>query len=81
MKWAWYRYVPGRLTIDGRRLDAPASPLRADVPDGYGDSGFQVSGITFPTAGVYVFAERLRPLHAVGMVLILAGVACLLSGD
>jgi hypothetical protein len=53
MKWAWYRYVPGKLTIEGRRLDAPAPPLRADIPDGYGTSGFQVSGLIFPTAGCW----------------------------
>jgi len=30
---------------------------------------------------VYVFGEQLRRLHAVGMVLIIIGVTCLLSGD
>lgn len=53
MKWAWYRYVPGKLTIEGRRLDAPAPPLEAWIPDGYGDTGFQVSGLTFPTGGCW----------------------------
>ena len=53
MKWAWYRYIPGKLTIEGRRLDAPAPPLEAWVPDGYGDQGFQVSGITFPSDGCW----------------------------
>ena len=32
-------------------------------------------------ASVLVFGEQLRRLHAVGMVLIVVGVACLLSGD
>jgi hypothetical protein len=40
-------------TISGRRLDAPAPPLRARVPDGYGDRGFQVTGLIFPTAGCW----------------------------
>jgi hypothetical protein len=53
MKWAWYRYVSGRLTITGQRLDAPAPPLEAVIPDGYGATGFQVSGITFPTDGCW----------------------------
>jgi hypothetical protein len=53
LKWAWYRYVPGTLTIEGRRLEAPAPPLEAWVPDGYGDQGFQVSGITFPSNGCW----------------------------
>jgi drug/metabolite transporter (DMT)-like permease len=45
---------------------------------------YLLSSLTYvliPLASVYVFGERLRPLHAVGMVLILIGVACLLSGD
>jgi undecaprenyl phosphate-alpha-L-ara4N flippase subunit ArnE len=32
-------------------------------------------------ASVYVFGEQVRRLHAVGTVLIVMGVACLLSGD
>jgi len=32
-----------------------------------------------PPAGVYAFGEQLRRLHVVGMVLIIIGVACLLS--
>ena len=32
-------------------------------------------------ASVYVFGEQVRRLHGVGMVLIIIGVTCLLSGD
>jgi hypothetical protein len=53
MKFGWWRKVPGRLHITGRRLDAPAPPLRADVPAGYGAAGFQPSGVTFPTEGCW----------------------------
>jgi hypothetical protein len=59
MKWAWYRYIPGKLTIEGRRLDAPAPPLKAWVPDGYGDQGFQVGGITFPSNGCWEITGRV----------------------
>ena len=59
MKWAWWRSVPGQLTIEGRRLDAPAPPLRAWIPDGYGERGFQVSGLTFPTAGCWEVTGRV----------------------
>jgi len=52
-KLGWWRSVPGRLSITGRRLDDAASPLRASVPDGYGDSGFQASGVYFPTPGCW----------------------------
>jgi hypothetical protein len=53
MKWPWWRGVRGTLTIEGRRLDGKAPSLRADIPDGYGDKGFQPSGIHFPTEGCW----------------------------
>jgi hypothetical protein len=55
MKFPWWREdgVVGKLEIQGRRLDAPAPPLRADIPDGYGDTGFQASAIIFPTEGCW----------------------------
>lgn len=52
-KFGWWRIVSGTLTITGRRLDAPAPPLRASVPDGYGSHGFQASGVYFPTEGCW----------------------------
>jgi multidrug transporter EmrE-like cation transporter len=33
------------------------------------------------TASVFLFREQVRPLHVAGTVLIVVGVACLLSGD
>ena len=45
---------------------------------------YLLSSLTYvlvPLAGVWVFGEQLRRPHAAGMVLILAGVACLLAGD
>ena len=53
MKFGWWRNVRGHLRITGRRLDATAPPLRAHVPDGYGITGFQSSGVIFPTAGCW----------------------------
>jgi hypothetical protein len=54
MKIAWYRGdgVRGKLKIQGKRLDAPALPLRADLSD-YGDTGFQPSELIFPTEGCW----------------------------
>jgi len=52
-KFGWWRIVPGTLMITGRRLDAPAPPLRASVPDGYGPHGFQASGVYFSTEGCW----------------------------
>jgi hypothetical protein len=52
-KFGWWRATPGKLQITGRRLDAAAGPLLAHVPDGYGDTGFQASGLSFPTEGCW----------------------------
>lgn len=53
MKWGFYRGVTGALTVEGRRLDADAEPLRAEIPEGYGYTGFQVAGLIFPTTGCW----------------------------
>src|SRR5690348_15957136 len=47
MKFGWTREegLRGKLKIHGRRLDAPAPPLRARIPDGYGDTGFQATAL------------------------------------
>jgi hypothetical protein len=58
-KLGWWRVVHGRLRISGTRLDAQAPPLRADVPDGYGDFGFQATEITFPTSGCWRVTGRV----------------------
>jgi hypothetical protein len=58
-KVGWWRAVPGRLTIQGERLDAAAPPLRARVPAGYGSTGFQSTGLTFPTPGCWRVVGRL----------------------
>lgn len=59
MKWPWWRRIPGSLTVEGRRLDASAPPLRADVLTGYGDSGFQPSVIYFPAEGCWEVTGRV----------------------
>lgn len=52
-KFPWWRAVRGRLSITGRRLDRPARPLRAHIPDGYGATGFQSTGLIFPSEGCW----------------------------
>jgi hypothetical protein len=59
MKFGWQRGVPGVLTIDGRRLDAAAPPLRAHIPSGYGDIGFQATGLIFSTPGCWEVTGRV----------------------
>jgi hypothetical protein len=53
MKFGWMRGVSGTLKITGRRLDGEAPPLRSEVPDGYGDRGFQATYLIFPTPGCW----------------------------
>jgi len=59
MKFGWWRAVPGKLRITGRRLDAPAPPAKAEVPAGYGRTGFQASGVIFPTEGCWEITGTL----------------------
>jgi hypothetical protein len=55
LKLGWWRGIPGRLVITGRRLDRPKGRVRADVPPNasYGDVGFIPSSITFPSVGCW----------------------------
>jgi hypothetical protein len=47
------RLVPGTLSASARRLDGPAPAALFVIPDGYGPSGFQAAGVTFPEAGCW----------------------------
>lgn len=53
VKLAWWRIAHGDLVIATRRLDAVTAPQSADVPGGYGDTGFQVSSLKFPSPGCW----------------------------
>lgn len=53
VKFPWWRIAHGDLVIATRRLDAVTVPQSADVPSGYGDTGFQVSGLNFPSPGCW----------------------------
>lgn len=53
MKWWWWRGLEGALTISGRRLDRPAAPLLASIPEGYGSGGFQASALVFSEPGCW----------------------------
>jgi hypothetical protein len=53
VKYPMYRGVLGQIGIQGRRLDAPATPLRAEVPTGYGAVGLQPILLIFPTPGCW----------------------------
>jgi hypothetical protein len=53
MKFGWWRLESGTLAITGRRLDGTAPAAKGDAPGGYGLTGFQASGVTFPTEGCW----------------------------
>jgi hypothetical protein len=52
-KFPWWRVRSGTLTIDARRLDGPTGAFRADVPDGYGDLGFQSTRLNWSAPGCW----------------------------
>ena len=53
MKWPFWRGVAGKLEITGRQLDGTNGPVRADIPDGYGETGFQATDLIFPAEGCW----------------------------
>jgi hypothetical protein len=59
MKSPWWRRVPGQLQITGRRLDQSSPPLRAEIPEGYGATGFQAAALMFPSAGCWEVTGRI----------------------
>lgn len=60
MKFPWWRAegVQGELLVEGRRLDGEAPPLKTEIPEGYGDRGFQASGLIFPLEGCWEVVGR-----------------------
>ena len=59
MKFGWYRLTSGYLTITGRRLDGPAPPASGHTfPGSYGLTGFNASGVIFPTEGCWQVTGR-----------------------
>jgi hypothetical protein len=51
-KVLWIRPAGTQITVSGRRLDATAPPMKATLPCCY-PTGFQASGLHFPTAGCW----------------------------
>jgi len=61
MKYPWFRAagLTGKLVITGRRLDAAAPPLKANIPSGYLDTGFQATALIFPTEGCWEITGKV----------------------
>ena len=74
MKFGWYRLTSGYLTITGRRLDAPA-PLASGLtfPGDYGLTGFNASGVIFPTEGCWQVTGRVGPVVLTFVTFVIKG--------
>jgi hypothetical protein len=79
MKFGWWRGVKGTLAISGHRLDGKAGPVRAEIPDGYGPTGFQASGIDFPTEGCWEVTGRVGTSHLTFVVIVVKASRWLLT--
>jgi hypothetical protein len=47
------------LRVADRRLDGAAAPLRARIPDGYGQIGFQSTYVIFPTPACWEVSAQI----------------------
>jgi hypothetical protein len=70
MKFPWWRGVKGKLTIAGRRLDGAAPPLRASIPHGYDETGFQATSLIFPAAGCWEVTGKVGEAHLTFVVFV-----------
>ena len=61
MKFAWWRGVRGKLTIDGRRLDKSiaARPRMESRPNAYPEDGWLPTYLIFPTPGCWQVTGRI----------------------
>lgn len=80
LKFGWWRAVPGELTISGRRLDRTGPPLQSGIPDGYGPTGFQATGIRFPSEGCWEVTGRIGAAELTFVVVVVRADRWLLSG-
>lgn len=73
VKVAWARGpgVVGKLSVQGRRLDQPAPPLRAVIPWGYGETGLQPTGLIFPTEGCWEVTGQVGEARLTFVTLVL----------
>lgn len=60
MKWPWFPLLPGEFSIEGRRLDRRAAPLRSEIREAYDASGrFFASYLIFPEPGCWEVTGRI----------------------
>jgi hypothetical protein len=59
MKFLWFKR-PGAMTIEGRRLDGAAGPLRANLNHEFDSQDFQPSSLIFPTEGCWEVTRVMK---------------------
>lgn len=70
-KMGMYRLAPGKLTVTGQRLDAPAPPAQGYYDlEGYGDSGFQAGWVYFPSEGCWEITARVADASLIFVTLV-----------
>lgn len=57
IKFPWWRATRGRLRVSGEGKGV-AGAVRAHIPAGYGESGFQASALIFPAPGCWTVLAR-----------------------
>jgi hypothetical protein len=58
-KLPWWRGIHGKLAIEGHQVGAPEETLRSYVPGGYGDTGFQSTGVYFRSTGCWQIVGKI----------------------
>lgn len=63
LKFMWWRLDQGNLKLQATLKGSESRRVEGDVPTGYGDVGFQASGIDFPEAGCWEVVGSLNDIH------------------
>lgn len=60
VKFPWWRFRAGKLSITGHPVGASRPRLRARIPAGYGSLGFQSTELKFPSYGCWRVTGHVR---------------------
>lgn len=58
-KLPWWRGAHGKLVIEGHKIGVPEETFRSYVPGGYGDTGFQSTGVYFRSTGCWQIVGKI----------------------
>jgi len=72
IKYGWVRLKEGQFSIRGRRLDAPAPPLRASIAERMPGEKFQPASLIFSTPGCWEVTGQLDTMKLTFVVRVVA---------